>query len=279
MFAGLLVGTLICICLWQRFEGGLPWHCRISTVLAHDRLHCGRQLVHRVWFLVSDVGWLIYPQVAVGITTHQVFSSGKLSYAYLLLAILLVPFAFMFILVARISIKRCQENIGGGTLMRQAAAPVIGLLLAPVLLLGIELELILHSIGVALPRWWGSLGVDLVTLYRMQSVAEAFLNALPQAVGQSKLYLMGPNDPLIYIDTNLFVLSMTASLLSVFTTVALIVIELFQYNCSMLEYCIRLVKFETFHRLPAVQWDPIYRCTVYCQPHQDCFVTAQGNKG
>ena len=255
IFAALLVATLICICLWQRRkprpQGALL--SRISTVLRHDRLHCGRQLANRVWFLVSDVGWFIYSQVAAAITVHQVFSSGKLSYAYLLLAILLVPFADMFLLVARISIKRCQENIGGGTLMRRAAAPVIGLLLAPVLLVGIELVLAFHGIGVPLPAWWGSLGMDLVTFYRMESVAEAFLNALPQSIVQSKLYLMGndPNGVLIYINTNLFLFSMIGSLFSMLKTIALIVIELHQYNCSFMDYSLRLHKFETF---PSVPW-------------------------
>ena len=55
IFAALLVATLICICLWQRRklrsgpQGALI--SRISTVLRHDRLHCGRQLVHRCGFL------------------------------------------------------------------------------------------------------------------------------------------------------------------------------------------------------------------------------------
>ena len=171
-------------------------------------------MVHRVWFLISDVGWFIYSQVAAAITIHQVFSSGRLDYAYSLLAILLIPFAIMFILVARISVKRCQENIGGGTLMRRTAAPVIGLMLAPMLLFGIEVVLVFHGIGVPLPACWGSLGVDLVTFYRMESVAEAFLNALPQSVVQSKLYLMGndPNGIHVYIDTNLFLFSMIGSL-------------------------------------------------------------------
>ena len=246
------MATLICICLWQRRkprpQGALV--SRISTVLGHDRLHCVRQLVRRVWFLVSDVGWFIYSQVAAAITIHQVFSSGKLSYAYLLLAILLVPFADMFLLVARISIKRCQENFGGGTLMRRAAAPVIGLLLAPILLFGIELVFPWH--WCTAPSMVGFLGLDLVTFYRMESDAEALLNALPQSIVQSKLYLMGndPNDVLIYVNTNLFLFSMVGSLFSMLKAVALIVIELQQYNCSFIDYCIRLHKFKTFPSLP-----------------------------
>ena len=63
--------------------------------------------------------------------------------------------------------------------------------------------LILHGVGVSLPVWWGSLGVDWGTYCRMQSVAEAFLNALPQSVVQTKLYLGNdPNGVHVYIDTH-----------------------------------------------------------------------------
>ena len=256
IFVGLLVATLTCICVWQRCkprpQGGL--FSRISTVMTHDKLHWGRQIVTRLWFLISDVGWFIYSQVAAAITVHQVLSSGRLDYAYSLLAILLIPFAIMFILVARISIKTCQENIGGGTLMRRAAAPLVGLMFAPMLLFVIEVVIIFHGVGVPLPAWWGLMGVDLLTFYRMESIAEGLFNALPQAIVQSNLYLMGndPNGVLVFIDTNLFVFSMLGSLTSVFKTVVLIAIELHQYStyCGVSGYCIRVLKFESFPSLP-----------------------------
>ena len=95
-------------------------------------------------------------------------------------------------------------------------------------------------------------GGELVTFYRMESVAEAVLNALPQAVIQTKLYLMGndPNGILIYKNTNLFLVSISGSLTSMLKTVALIVIELHRYNCTVSSYCLRLVKFDTFPSLP-----------------------------
>ena len=124
VFIAVLVATLTGICLWQRRHPRLGPHGglfgRFSTVLKHDRLRCGRQMVNRMWFLASDVGWFLYSQVTAAITVHQVFSSGQLFYAYLLLVILLLPFAFMFILVARVSILRCQEHIGGKTLICRA---------------------------------------------------------------------------------------------------------------------------------------------------------------
>ena len=258
LFAALLVAALICVCLWQRrqarpgSQGGL--FSSISTVLGHDRLHCGRQMAKRGWFLVSDVAWFVYSQVAAAITIHQVFNPGQLLYAYLLLAILLLPFLIMFILVVRVSIERCHEHIVGKTLISQAVAPMVGLLFAPLLFLGIELALILHGIGVPLPAWWDLLGVELVTFYRMEFIAEAFANALPQSIVQTKLYLMGndPNGIHVYIDTKLYFFAMAASLFSMLKTVILVFIELHQYNCNALGYCIRLVKFETFPSLPWV---------------------------
>ena len=262
MFAAVLLAVVICIYLWQRFKPKAGpqsgcfsrWH--VSTVLRPDQMSCGRQVANRVWFLVSDVGWTIYDQVTDAITIHQVFSSGQLVYAYILLAIVLVPFAIMFILVVIFGVKRCQGVVADRSVVHQAAALLIGLLIAPLLFIGLELVLVLHGIGVPLPIWWGDLGIDVVTFYRMQSVAEAFFSALPQAIVQSRLYLMGndPNGVGVYIDTNLFLVSMVGSLFSILKTVALIAIEVHQYECSLLSYCLKLVKFKTFHSIP---WTPV----------------------
>lgn len=257
-FTGLLLGTLICICLFQRRkpkfgpQGHFFSHWRVSIVLRHERLHAGRQVANRVWFLVSDIAWTTYSQVTDAITIHQVFSSRHMTYAYILLAILLVPFAVMFILIVKVSIERCQEKAGCGKQMRWAA-PLIGVLLAPILFFVVELAMISHSVGVPLPAWWGFLGIHLVTFYRMQSVAEAFLSALPQAIVQSKLYLMGndPNGVHVYIDTRLFLVSIIASLFSVFKTIVLIAIELYRYGCSFLVYCFTLAQFHTFKEYKA----------------------------
>ena len=258
MFAAVLLAVVICIYLCQRFkpkarpQGGFFSRWSVSTVLSHVKLSFGRQVANRVWFLVSDVGWTIYDQVTDAVTIHQVFSSGQLVYAYILLAILLVPFAITFILVVILSTRRCLSMVAGKSMLRQAVALLIVLLLAPLLFIGLELVLIIHGIGVPLPLWWGYLGIDLVTLYRLQSVAEASFSALPQAIVQSRLYLMGndPNGVQVYIDTNLFLVSMVGSLFSILKTVALIAIEVHQYQCSLLEYFIKLVKFETFHSVP-----------------------------
>ena len=263
MFAAVVLAVLTCICLWQRCkpkagpQGGLFRRWNVSTILRHDKLSLGkqsfgRQVANRVWFLVSDVGGTIYDQVTDAITIHQVFSSRQLGYAYILLAIVLLPFAFMLILVVILSMSRCQTKVACGSVVRQAAALLIGLALAPFLFTGLQLVLILHGIGVPLPVWWGQLNMDLVAFYRMQSVAEAFFSALPQAIVQSKLYLMGndPNGVHVYIDTKLYLVSMIGSLFSILKTVALISIEVHQYKCSLLGYCLKLVKFETFQSVP-----------------------------
>ena len=69
-----------------------------------------------------------------------------------------------------------------------------------------------------------------------------------------------PNGVHVYINTNLFLVSMIASLFSILKTVALVAIELHQYGCSLMGYttqyylfwvtlrgyCMKLVKFESF---------------------------------
>lgn len=108
----------------------------------------------------------------------------------------------------------------------------------------------------------GSLNIDVVTFYRTQSVAEAFFSALPQSIVQSRLYLMGndPNGVRVYINTNLFLISMVASLSSILKTVILVAVELHQYGCSLVAYTtqsylfkdalrgytVKLVKLEAF---------------------------------
>ena len=141
----------------------------------------------------------------------------------------------MFFLIARVSIKRCQEKIGCGTPLHRAAALLTGLLVAPIMYVRLEVLLIFHGIGVPLPKWWGFLGIDLSTFYRMQSVAEAFFTALPQAIVQTKLYLMGnnPNGTRIYINTRLFVISTLGSFFSTLTIVLFMAIELHRYGRSL----------------------------------------------
>lgn len=252
IFAMSLVTTLLGIWWWQRrkpqpgSQGGCFRHWKLSTVLGYDTVLKGWQVTNRLWFLVSDVGWTIYSVVTDAITIHQVFSSGQVGYAFTLLVILLLPFAVMFILVVPVSIRWCHKKVGSRTPMCGAAVSSLGLLLSPLFFFGIQFRLTIHSIGVPLPTCWDGLDVDVATFYRTQSVAEAFFSALPQSIVQSKLYLMG-NDPHgvhVYIDTNLFLISVIGSLFSVLKTMALIAVELHQYGWNL--YAKNLVKFDTF---------------------------------
>ena len=261
VFTALLLITLLGIIVWLIRKPG-PRGGAVNTILMPDKVHVARRAVNRVWFFVSDVFWTYYSQVTDAITIHQVFSSSRLDYACGLLAVLLLPFAIMFVLSATFSVKKCQEKVGGGTLMRRGAVFFLGLLLSPILFVGIEFLLIFHGIGVPLPSWWGALGIDLSTFYRMQSVAEAFSNALPQSIIQTKLYLMGndPNGTHVYINTNLFLVSIIGSLFSILKTVAFMTVELHEYGYTLLGYssklrlffgtwkgyCLKLLKFERF---------------------------------
>ena len=261
LFFALLVVTLLGINLWLICKPG-PQGGLFSTILMHDKLHIARRVVNRIWYFVSDVFWTYYSQVTDAVTIHQVFSSSRPDFAWPLLAILVLPFIIMYILFATFSIKKCQEKVGGGTLMRRAAVFFLGLLLSPILFVGLQFLLIVHGIGVPLPSWWGALGIDLVTFYRMQSVAEAFSNALPQSIIQTRLYLMGnnPNGTHVYIDTNLFLVSIIGSLFSILKTVAFMTVELHEYGYTLLGYssklrlffgtwkgyCLKLLKFESF---------------------------------
>ena len=85
-------------------------------------------------------------------------------------------------------------------------------------------------------------------MYHLKSFAESFLNALPQAIIQSKLYVMG-NDPRgvhVYINTTLFLYSVVGSLSSVLKSIALFIVELHEYNCTVVTYSSKLLKFESF---------------------------------
>ena len=254
IFAALLLATLVCVSFWQKRKqssstpGMFTRLSVIPTLLKHSKLQGVRRIADRVWFLASDVIWFVYSQVTDAVTIHQVFQSGQLHYAYILLAILLVPFAFMFLLVVRVSIKICKERIRCIPMFRRAAAFVIGVVLSPVFFFLFEFAMIFHGIGVPLPAWFQALGVDLHAAYRMQSLAETYLNALPQSIVQSKLYLVGndPNGVHVYIDTTLFLFSITGSLLSVLKSTAVVMVEVIQYKCTVIAYCIKLMKFEAF---------------------------------
>lgn len=249
IFAALLLGTLVAIKVWQKRQptsvstGFFAKLRAIPTLPHHSKLHGVRLLLERIWFFVSDVMYFVYSQVTDAIAIHQVFESGQLRYAYLLLGILLLPFAFMFLLSVRVSVTASADLISGRNCLHKTVAILIGLVLSPVIFLLLE-----HGLGLPLPNWFNILHVDISTFYRVQSLAKTFLNALLQAAVQTKLYLMGndPNGVHVYIDTRLYLNSMAGSLSSLLKSIALLMIELHQRRSTLVAYFGKLVKFEAF---------------------------------
>ena len=256
IFAAVLLLSLVSIKLWHkrkhasRSDGALSKLSGVKSIFMHTIPHVQvvTRLVEMLCFFAVDVLWSIYSQVTDALTIHQVFQSGQLTYAYILLAILLLPFAFMFLFVVRASVKVCLGRMVCDTTLQKTLAVFMGLMASPFVFVLFEAALIFHGFGLPLPLWFESFGVDMFAFYRLQSLAETFLNAAPQSIIQSKLYLMGndPNGVHVYIDTRLFLFSMTGSLFSVLKSAVVLAIEPRYYNYTFKEYCLKLVRFESF---------------------------------
>lgn len=233
-----------------------------TSALDHKKVQMPKRIAIKVWFFASDIVWYLYSQVTDGITIHQVFSSGQLKYAYLLLAILLLPFVCIFLLVARVSVKHRLSRVDRGQsenrsrkIMHQAGAVLSGLLISPVLFLALQLDLMLQCFGFSVSKFFKLADFSLASLYRTQSVFEAYLNAFPQAILQTKLYVMG-NDPHgihVYINTTLYVYSVVGSLASFLQTVACMIIEIPQGKGGLRVYLRQLVFFLPFEDDQQVQ--------------------------
>lgn len=78
--------------------------------MAMSHMHILKGIAIKVLFLASDVLWFIYSQVTDAVTIHQVFQSGQLRFAWILLAILVLPSAVMFLLVVRTLLKAYHER-------------------------------------------------------------------------------------------------------------------------------------------------------------------------
>lgn len=252
IFAALLVAVIFCVQLLLRRKkrsvssSTSRWN-KLRVCMSHSKLQVPKQVANRLWFFFFDVVFFIYSQVTDIVTIHQVFGSGQLRYAYLLVAVLIFPYVFMLLPVARVTIKLCEDHMTRETQAHVAMAYVAGLLLCPVTLVMLQIDLILHGMGIPVPSWMKPGKVDMYTMHRLQTFAESALNAFPQSVLQSKLYLMGndPNGVHVYIDTTLFLFSMTGSLASVLKTIAVFSIERHVYNCSLAAYFAQLLKFES----------------------------------
>ena len=85
-------------------------------------------------------------------------------------------------------------------------------------------------------------------MYRAKSIVESVFNALPQAIIQTKLYTMGndPNGIHVYINTPLFLASVFSSLASILSTIALLMIELYQFQYGTFNFLKRLIDLDPF---------------------------------
>lgn len=106
----------------------------------------------------------------------------------------------------------------------------------------------LECFGFSVSKFFQLADFSLSSLYRTQSVFEAYVNAFPQAVLQTKLYMMGndPNGIHVYINTALYVYSVVGSLASVLKTVAFMIIEVHQSKCGFWGYLQQLAYFLPF---------------------------------
>ncbi|KAL3148709.1 hypothetical protein ABBQ38_014122 [Trebouxia sp. C0009 RCD-2024] len=260
VFGATFVGAIAGITLWLRRQVTSPMNKKFtilayaSSAVNHKKARVPKRIAAILWFCLTDIVWTLYSQVTDAITIHQVFGSGQMLYAYLLLAILLLPFLCIFFMVAIISIRHCLSSTFGQQyasiplyrIAHNLAAIGVGVLFAPVLFIVLEAAMLTEGFGFNIAESLVPTAVELSSFYRAHAVAEAFLNALPQAVVQTKLYLMGndPNGIHVYINTTLFFYSVAGSAFSVLKTVLLMIIELYQFRCSLVKYLRKLMVFE-----------------------------------
>ena len=118
VFAAVLLISAVCISVWKRHakHGMAVKLVSAMKVLNHRKLHIPKQVADKLWFVVSDIAYSIYSVVTDAITLHQVFASGQLRYAYLLLAVLLLPSAVVYILSSELVCKlvRIKPLVGLG---------------------------------------------------------------------------------------------------------------------------------------------------------------------
>jgi len=257
IFAALLVGTIIGVQVWlRRKQKNSPWLLTtISATIKNSKFRLPKRVLAILWFLVSDVAWYIYSQVSDVATIHQVFRSGQLQYAYPLLALLLLPFILVWSLVAVLCTRLSWSKLFGGgthstckTWLCAPAAIFAGVMLSPLFFVALETSLILKGVGLSLPCWCLPASLDLATSYRLKSVGESLVNALPQAILQTNLYIMGnnPNGTHVYIDTTLYLFSVIGSLLSVLNTIGIAMIEVNEFKCGVIMYIKTLLRLESF---------------------------------
>ena len=261
VFAGVLLAVVVGLYVWLRHKKSNAQNMSANKFTAlsfraqhNQKVMTPKRVFTLLWAFFSDVAWFLYSQVTDLITIHQVFESGHWGYAVVLLIILLLPYLLVFLLVVRVCVRYLQSRAGNPTqtgmrrCLNTAAAYAVGFALSPLVFLALELGMMADAVKFPISRWVSSAFCDLSTLYRAKSIAESFLNALPQAIIQTKLYIMG-NDPSgihVYIDTRLYSASIFGSLTSIWKTVALLMVEVDRYGYGIIRYLKRLLDVAPF---------------------------------
>lgn len=132
-------------------------------------------------------------------------------------------------------------------------------MLSPLIYVALVVALLLEGVRLSVPHWCLPAPLSLSIAYRLKSVGESALNALPQAILQSKLYIMGndPNGVRVYIDTNLYLYSVVGSLSSVLSTVALVMIEVHESQCGFFTYIKNLLELVSFPQYKNLQGNSV----------------------
>lgn len=69
-------------------------------------------VAQRLWFVVSDMAYIVYSQVTDALTIHQVSQSSQLQYAYALLGTILLQNLFMFFCVVKVNLDLSVDAFG-----------------------------------------------------------------------------------------------------------------------------------------------------------------------
>ena len=275
LFAAVMLGAIIGHGIWVKKAPATPGWVRKISVLAssssldHKKVKLSKRVATVAYIFLSDVMWFLYSQITDALAISQLFSLHQLKYAYILLAILLLPFLGMLLLVARVAVQQAlvllsvnAQHSRSYIFVRKAAAFLGGAIVSPFIWFVLEVRLMLEGIGIPVPKRLALLpkymlfeAFDLMTMYRAKSIMETLFNALLQAVIQSKLYIMGnnPNGTHVYINTTLFLSSVAGSLLDIVKTVALMLMELHHFKCGIFTYNKKLVKFVSFEEYRGLQ--------------------------
>lgn len=158
----------------------------------------------------------------------------------------MLPYAFLILVLACFCAFWGCDSCSEPTCIWKFAYTFYGLLLTPVMFVIMEVGNVIDGLGIPIPAWLQDHSPDCSAYYWLNAAAESVLNALPQSVVQTTLYLRGntSNGTGQYIDTWLFSYSIVASLLSVLKTVVKCFFEWRFSDKSALVYVMRLLSLQ-----------------------------------